>query len=109
MKTLALIGLLLAATLPTFAQAPADSSAEEGRRLQRQRHFGRETVDGAAIPASDSSAFTTRRTGRLNDRFIDADGDGICDERSNGLGFKHGFGGGASASHANGKRMKGKK
>jgi len=100
----------MAATLPSFAQVTADSSALDGRRHHRQRQFQDETVEGSGAGTVDSTARISRQTRRLKDRFVDLDGDGICDDRANGLGFKHGFGKGASAArvNVNGKRMKGK-
>jgi hypothetical protein len=36
--------------------------------------------------------------GSKKDRFVDADGDGICDGRAGGLGFRRGAGGGQGSS-----------
>lgn len=48
---------------------------------------------------ADSSAGSLNAQRKGNDRFIDEDGDGICDGRAKGLGLRHG----ASARRGQGK------
>ena len=68
MKRWIIAALLIAGTGLAHGQS-ADSS--------RQRYRGGERTN---------SSRTIQRT----DRFIDKDGDGICDERASGLGFRRG-------------------
>jgi hypothetical protein len=54
------------------------------------------TAATAAAQTADSSAHRGRTSGSVGakgvrtDRFIDTDGDGICDQRAQGLGFGRG-------------------
>ncbi len=44
-----------------------------------------------ALPAvAQDSTATARPSSRRMDRFVDTDGDGICDQRARGLGFRRG-------------------
>ncbi len=45
-----------------------------------------------ALPAAaqDSTATASRTPKARMDRFVDSDGDGICDQRARGLGFRRG-------------------
>ena len=42
------------------------------------------------VMQSDTSGTMVHASRKGNDKFIDADGDGICDGRAKGLGLRHG-------------------
>ena len=46
-----------------------------------------------------------KQGGRMRDQFIDANGDGICDIREQGLGFRHAKG---QSTNQTGKRQQGR-
>jgi len=89
MKHLALLTLLvlMLETMPANGQVPSDS-----------------TKPKAALTADSSAGAVNPQRG--NDRFIDADGDGICDGRAKGLGLRHGAdrGRGQGKDATNGQR-----
>ncbi len=58
-------------------------------------------VDDRQVRTRNSS----RQSGRTRDTFIDANGDGICDAREQGLGFRRGNG---AAAPQTGKRQQGR-
>lgn len=72
--TALLFFLLLVANENVFAQSPNDTSATRQQQIQE----------------------------RQRTRFIDTDGDGICDERAEGLGFKRSV---AKQKHQYGKNQ----
>ena len=47
----------------------------------------------------------SKKTMRIGDQFIDANGDGICDNREQGLGFRRGK---AQSVNQSGKRQQGR-
>ncbi len=52
-----------------------------------------------ALPAlAQDTTATTRAPGARMDRFVDTDGDGICDQRARGLGFRRGIHRGSAKS-----------
>ena len=61
-------------------------------------------ADGVA-DSQMNSRNAARQSGRARDTFIDANGDGICDTREQGLGFRRGNG---SAAPHSGKRQQGR-
>jgi hypothetical protein len=61
-------------------------------------------ADGVA-DSQVNSRNANRQSGRARDTFIDANGDGICDTREQGLGFRRGNG---SATPQAGKRQQGR-
>lgn len=107
MKALALFPLLIILwmALPREAQGQArDTTAAAQRREQTReqngpglRGFRDENGNGL------DDRIEVRGTGKgmnSKDRFIDADGDGICDTRAGGLGFRRGAGGSGSGNAA---------
>jgi hypothetical protein len=79
MKTYHLVLFLMSMLVlggTSFAQAQRDSLT----RAQHRRTFADQNGDGVKE--------TPRRAARAMDRFIDGDGDGICDHRTQGFGFR---------------------
>lgn len=108
---------ILLLSTAAWSQASPDSTAEKTRLLADTaavRLSGNAAGDSAAADSarlgpglsghgrrkgSQTTADSLQAKGRkkVTDKFIDADGDGICDGREAGLGFQHGKGGGINA------------
>lgn len=108
-RTLFLIAAL--AMLPALAVSQsrdttaATRSAEQQRERMRAGQEGFRDENGNGI--DDRIEHQGKGQGARKDRFVDADGDGICDGRAAGLGFKRGAmngqqGAGAGAGKGNG-------
>lgn len=96
MKTMAIIiTLSLFATLPIAAQR-RDSNAQVKQRTEKRFEMMDEDGDG----------IRDRSMKKKMDRFIDANGDGICDSRERGLGFRRGQ---AATEKQKGKKLQGGK
>lgn len=92
MKTFtAILFLSLAPVLPGYAQVASDSLTQRDSVSLRAKHFIDENGNGI----DDRLEKKGKRDRHSRDRFIDNDGDGICDGRESGLGFR---GGGTSGS-----------
>lgn len=98
MKPGALISLLamLLLSQAVFAQSRDTTAAARTQEQQRERlragQSGFRDENGNGI--DDRLERQATGKGSKKDRFIDADGDGICDGRAGGLGFRRGNGSG---------------
>jgi hypothetical protein len=83
---------MLALSQAAFAQSRDTTAGARTQEQQRERlragQSGFRDENGNGI--DDRIEHHTPATGAKKDRFIDADGDGICDGRVGGLGFKRG-------------------
>lgn len=89
---------LIALTLALSALSAAQTTSDTTRRAVKA---GRQPMflDANGDGVSDRVQKRMQGPGRGIDRFIDMDGDGICDGRENGLGFQRsGPGGGKKAA-----------
>jgi hypothetical protein len=84
-KYFIIIGLSFTVSLSVFSQAPTDSLRKQDRQQTRQ-HFQDQNGDGI----NDRMNQQQEKMKQRMDRFVDSDGDGICDHRAQGLGFRHG-------------------
>lgn len=83
MKTILLIAVaLLLWTDPLPAQTKSDSTTGRVEKLID------ENANGIDDRLEGKGGKKGKRRARGRDRFIDADGDGICDGRETGLGFR---------------------
>lgn len=81
------------ATKPKSETAPRQemNQAREGERNQHQAQELEGFVDKNANGIDDRLEIGSKGQGpRGRDKFIDKDGDGICDERATGMGFRRG-------------------
>lgn len=83
-RVLFIVSFLIVSSAIAWSQTAADSSRQQERR--RVHRMIDENGDGI----NDRLIGTQRRARQGNDKFIDADGDGICDGREGGLGFRRG-------------------
>jgi hypothetical protein len=105
--TILTLFILLAGNLP--AQEKNDSSAAE---TLRPRGGGTERVPDQNANGIDDRLEGKKKAGgkigaKGRDRFIDANGDGICDGRETGLGFRGGSGGVATPGGGKGPGRRG--
>jgi hypothetical protein len=100
--------LVVAGTSILFGQSHTDSSAIR-QRLQSTEATGFVDVNGDGI--DDRVARGGKGPARGKDRFVDQDGDGICDSRTEGLGFRRraGFGIGKEAMKGPEGKAKGRR
>lgn len=101
-RVLFLFGAAFCVSSALYGQAQ-DSVANREKEKQentamQQRGFRDENGNGI----DDRAEKRGQLRGAKNDRFVDADGDGICDGRVGGLGFRRGAGG-TQGSSAGGK------
>jgi hypothetical protein len=103
MKKLIII-LLVIALYPLSVPAQTRSDTSASARPQKER-TGQKVVDENGDGMDDGVAGKGKGLRRGNDRFVDRDGDGICDDRTRGLGFRHGAGEGEGhmGKNSNGK------
>lgn len=109
--------ILIAALIVVQASSPGQSrdSAATSRGSDQQRERVRAGQEGFRDENGNGVDDRIERQGigksTRKDRFVDADGDGICDGRAGGLGFRRGamngqqgagVGAGAGAGKANG-------
>ncbi len=106
-RTMSLIAVLAVLPAVAFSQSrdttAAARSAEQQRDRVRAGQGGFRDENGNGI--DDRIERQGKGQGARKDRFVDADGDGICDGRAGGLGFKRGAmngGQGAGAGKGNG-------
>jgi hypothetical protein len=94
MKPVMFIALFAILTLPHGALAQARDTTAAARTQEQQRERVRAGQAGFRDENGNGIDDRTERrgtgAGSKKDRFIDADGDGICDGRAGGLGFKRG-------------------
>ncbi|MDI6768002.1 MAG: hypothetical protein QME52_14370 [Bacteroidota bacterium] len=90
MKTIWIIlTIIIFAAGESTAQAVQDSGAvrqEQKDNRLRQRHMVDENADGI----DDAQQQKGKKFKNKKDKFIDRDGDGICDDRASGLGWRLG-------------------
>lgn len=96
--------LLLLCAAALSAQSTQEQKKEEVKPVKSATVLKDADADGVA-DAQDRQRNTTRTTERKRDMFIDANGDGICDSREQGLGFRRGN---ASTISPSGKRQQGR-
>jgi len=98
-----LLGFTLLVTSVSFSQGVADSTRRQ-QRASQHRGFVDENGDGI----DDRGGQRQGRMKQQMDRFIDLDGDGICDGRERGLGFQRGkTDGGVGTGKQSGKKGQG--
>lgn len=88
-----LILLFLLSTAAAVSQSAGDTTAAA------QKHR-------TAVTDADGDGVADRTMRRKRDRFIDRNGDGICDGREQGLGFRRNGGGSApkNTTHSRGRQ-----
>lgn len=90
MKTIWIIlTIIMVAAAESTAQAVQDSGAvrqEQNENKLRQRQMIDENADGI----DDAQQHKGKKFKIKKDKFIDRDGDGICDDRASGLGWRLG-------------------
>jgi len=72
--------------LPAISLSQAAGDSTKPRQRQQSHRLADENGDGIR----DRMPGRQQRLGAGMDRFIDLDGDGICDGREGGLGFRRG-------------------
>ena len=72
---------------PAFSQTGSDTVAA---KTEQRKERSKQAVDEDANGVDDKLEANERQ--RTRDRFVDEDGDGICDGRERGLGFRGGRG-----------------
>jgi hypothetical protein len=87
-RLIIILTIAILTTASVYAQA-TDTSAvnkvKQEKKLQ-QRQMVDENADGIA----DNQQQKMKRHKNKKDKFIDRDGDGICDDRASGLGWRLG-------------------
>ncbi|MBP1657285.1 MAG: hypothetical protein H6Q31_1886 [Bacteroidetes bacterium] len=103
MKTSHLFLLVPALWLTSSLQAQTQDTTANRERQERNvaPHGAFRDENGDGI--DDRIERRGKGKGAKKDRFVDADGDGICDERTGGLGFRRGAGAAGQAGSAAGK------
>ena len=98
--------LLFAILIPTasFGQVGADSSKTDSVSQQTKQF-----VDENGNGIDDRMEGKGKRMQRGKARFIDNDGDGICDGRESGLGFRGGWSDGGMGKGGGKQRRGGRK
>ncbi len=90
MKTIWIIlTIIILAAVESTAQAVQDSGAvrqEQNENKLRQHKMVDENADGI----DDRQQQQGKKFKNKKDKFIDRDGDGICDDRASGLGWRLG-------------------
>jgi hypothetical protein len=103
MKTSSLLLLIPVFWFSSSLQAQTQDTTANRERQERnvapQGAFRDENGNGI----DDRVERRAKGKGAKKDRFVDADGDGICDERTGGLGFRRGAGAAGQAGSAAGK------
>mgnify|MGYP001030107877 CR=1 FL=1 len=103
MKTSSLLLLIPVFWFSSSLQAQTRDTTANRERQERnsapQGAFRDENGNGI----DDRIERRAKGKGAKKDRFVDADGDGICDERTGGLGFRRGAGAAGQAGSAAGK------
>lgn len=94
MKPALFFALFAILMLPQEAWAQARDTTAAARTQEQQRERVRAGQSGFRDENGNGIDDRTERQGKgagsKKDRFVDADGDGICDGRTGGLGFKRG-------------------
>lgn len=110
-----MIFLIAALTaLPALAVSQSRDTTAAARSAEQQRERVRAGQEGFRDENGNGIDDRIERQGKgqgaRKDRFVDADGDGICDGRAGGLGFKRGAmngqqGAGAGKGNGTGNRF----
>ncbi|MBP6672675.1 MAG: hypothetical protein KA247_05975 [Bacteroidetes bacterium] len=105
-----LLALMMSTVVLAQTETPQPKPAEVPQKTTTETKKAPSPVlkdldaDGVA-DAQVQSRNGSRQSGRARDTFIDANGDGICDTREQGLGFRRGNG---AAAPQSGKRQQGR-
>jgi hypothetical protein len=99
-----LIILFMLISSPLAAQTPKPTEKKNEENKQAATSFQDLNANGID-DAKENQQSSKKQHGRMRDQFIDANGDGICDNREQGLGFRRGKG---QSTNQTGKRQQGR-
>lgn len=98
-RTFILIAALIALHAEAMSQARDTTSARPSEQRQERVRGGMGSFhDENGNGIDDRIEHQAKGNAWRKDRFVDADGDGICDGRATGLGFKRGLMGGQAGT-----------
>jgi Na+-transporting NADH:ubiquinone oxidoreductase subunit NqrC len=93
---------LLASTLVAQTSQPVEKkNTQEKKEVSAVKDLNANGIDDT----KENQESVKSKVNRMHDRFIDVNGDGICDTREQGLGFRRGKG---QSTTQTGKRQQGR-
>ncbi|MDP2209344.1 MAG: hypothetical protein Q8K98_11350 [Bacteroidota bacterium] len=82
---LTIITITIFLHIPIYSQSGSDSLANRNTEKETRRS---QFVDENANGIDDRTEEKAQKGGRRQEKFIDRDGDGVCDNRSSGIGLR---------------------